>query len=484
MTPNRAVARAAARVQRITKRWPVTLCDSVGDITPGFSAAVPGEPGMVYCVMPDGSVMKAYNGRIGAATGKRAWAGYEPHNPNFFRILDFAASYSVPPGGGTAGVGVHHTNHEFPSWDVVYSQARQLMPLRVKAFGGMIVGVEPSPVWTTTGWMLSPSSTLDLAADIPVGGSRYALIYLNADGVLARRLGAVRLVLAGPLTYADIPVAQLGERALAAVMLYAGQTAIVETLVQRDVVDLRFAGAWAGAGPDGWVAAGETWTYVSADGPTGVFSVPADVTTKYQAGQRVKYTQTTPKYGIITAVGAFGAGVTPITIYGGTDYTLANAAITSPLYSIVKAPLGFPMSPAKWTETFTDTSTRTQASPTAGIWYNVGSLQLSIPIGVWNVEYLAQVKSSKSAATQLDAKLTLSTANNSESDIAMSAYFVTGGASGTLILEAKAHMSRLLALAAKTTYYLNMLTGTAGTASIIINGANTTTIIRAVSAYL
>lgn len=92
----------------------------------------------------------------------------------------------------------------------------------------------------------------------------------------------------------------------------------------------------SGAAADGWVDASETWTYSSADGPTGVFTVAADVTGKYSPGMRVKLTQTTVKYFIITAVSTFTGGNTTITVYGGTDYTLANAAISANYYSTAR----------------------------------------------------------------------------------------------------------------------------------------------------
>lgn len=231
----------------------------------------------------------------------------------------------------------------------------------------------------------------------------------------------------------------------------------------------------------GWIAA-EAWTYVSADGPTGVFNVGSDVTGKYQIGMRVKYTQTTVKYGIITNVGAFSGGNTPITIYGGTDYTLANAAITLPYFSWAKAPQGMNIDPAKWTLTFTDTTSRSQSSPVAGTWYNIGSLQLDIHIGVWNVEYFCDVRVTKSSATVIDSEVTLSTANNSETDKKMSDYASTGGASGTQVNERSAHRRMMLTLTSKTTYFLNMLSSTTP-ASVAISG-DPTTIIRAICALL
>lgn len=94
----------------------------------------------------------------------------------------------------------------------------------------------------------------------------------------------------------------------------------------------------------GWIGDPNTWTYSSADAPTFVASVNADVTGILSEGMRIKLTQTTAKYFIVTAVAAFSGGATLITLYGGTDYVLANAAITAPAYSSAYAPLGFPRS--------------------------------------------------------------------------------------------------------------------------------------------
>ena len=51
---------------------------------------------------------------------------------------------------------------------------------------------------------------------------------------------------------------------------------------------------------------------------------------------------TVQKYALITAVAPYAAGVTPITIWGGTDYSLQNAAISNPYYATVSQPFGFP----------------------------------------------------------------------------------------------------------------------------------------------
>ena len=54
-------------------------------------------------------------------------------------------------------------------------------------------------------------------------------------------------------------------------------------------------------------------------------------------GDRIKWTQTTVKYGVIIAVAD-----TLLTIAVNTDYTVANAAITLNYYSHEASPIGYP----------------------------------------------------------------------------------------------------------------------------------------------
>ena len=228
---------------------------------------------------------------------------------------------------------------------------------------------------------------------------------------------------------------------------------------------------------DGWIAAGETWTYASADDPTYTFTISGvDLTTKYYPGMRVKLTQTTAKYFIITKV-AFSTDTT-ITIYGGTDYDLANAAITSPYYSNSKVPAGFPLDPTKWTVEVTDTSGRSQASAVSGTWYNLGSVSITIPIGSWWTEYSVIILHDSSSQRQL--RVTLSTANNSQSDADFTvAVSITG-----VYESVSAYKRKCLSLTSKTAYYLNTGCFVAGTPTIFNSNDVQKLIIRAVCAYL
>ena len=173
---------------------------------------------------------------------------------------------------------------------------------------------------------------------------------------------------------------------------------------------------------------------------------------------------------------------TTLTVYGGTDYTLANAAISLNYYSHQKAPLGFPISPAKWQQTLSSTTSRSTSTPTQNTWYNAESLV--IPIGVWKVNYYVMFECYDTTATDIDAQSTLSTTNNGETDTDFRASFYMTLPSGNPDIFIPASKDKFLVLAAKTTYYLNYRTTLAGIAAVAIRGDRMTTVINAVCAYL
>jgi hypothetical protein len=235
----------------------------------------------------------------------------------------------------------------------------------------------------------------------------------------------------------------------------------------------------------GWIEANETWTYASADDPTFTLTISGDKTSKYSAGMRVKLTQTTDKFFIITKV-AYSSPNTTLTLYGGTDYDLANATITTPYYSPDKAPQGFPLDPAKWTVSYTDTSSRTQSSPTQSTWYNLNTAKVDIPIGVWDVSYfVAAAVSNSTPVGQLGIRTTLSTANNSESDAQFTDYGVYQLDSALIRnFQLNAHRRKTLTLTSKTSYYLNTVTDYASQTTLYNEGNGTPTMIRAICALL
>lgn len=110
---------------------------------------------------------------------------------------------------------------------------------------------------------------------------------------------------------------------------------------------------------DGWIPASETWTYASAS----TITVPSGAVSKYKKGDKIKWTQTTVKYGTIVAVAD-----TLLTIQVNTDYTVANSAISANYYSHALSPIGFPGYFNIGTPTFTSTGTAFSNQPTSHNW--------------------------------------------------------------------------------------------------------------------
>ncbi len=274
-----------------------------------------------------------------------------------------------------------------------------------------------------------------------------------------------------------------GSTALTGAVTLTGGTNVTLTQSGQDISIAASGGAAAGI--DGWVSSAVSLTYSSVDGATGVVTTGSSLVGTVPVGARVKFDQTTTKYFIVTAVDA-----TTLTFWGGTDYTLANAAISNFSYSTAKVPVGFNPDPAKWTVETTNTGNNSQSSPTSGTWYNPGSISISVPIGCWFLSYEAAIGANRSSGGNATVKATLSTANNSESDTSLSMIVlviitVSVGATISQIFPIiSVHKGRTLTVASKTSYFLNVSPTASGMGSVDIRGDVAPAVIRAICAYL
>jgi hypothetical protein len=272
-------------------------------------------------------------------------------------------------------------------------------------------------------------------------------------------------------------------------LYYASAASTPAALAHGNANDYLISGGHA-ANPswlanDGWIPAGETWTYASASDPEFTFTVTGNVTAKYEAGMRVKLTQSASvRYFIITKVAEAG-GNTTITIYGGTDYDLANAVISANFYSYAKKPLGFPISPAKWTVTATDTSDRSQVPAAATTWYNLTGASINIPLGVWHVRYSVAARVARTG-TAAEVRATLSDATNTELPNGYWTAVLRRYHNDSLAMDTTATLARCgtLDLSAADTYYLNLYSAHAADGLYSDNSARHEMVIEAVCAYL
>jgi hypothetical protein len=267
------------------------------------------------------------------------------------------------------------------------------------------------------------------------------------------------------------------------------------------VVGPFIASVGASIPPSGWISATEGWTYVSTDNPTGIFDATGDKRTVYQAGQRIVLTNDgNTIYGIITNVNqTLQSGNTRITFLHEINpasptaalHLMASAAITATSYSPVKCPFGFPMDPTHWTLRVTDVTSRSVASGNQNTWYNPNAAdQIVGHIGLWRLRYQVAFGSAKPNVTDQDVFVTLSTANNSESDLDFTAHvYISAGAAGGAAgyVEQTVYRSKVVALAAKTTLYLNLKSGRASTMGLYLNSISNSfspMILEAECAYL
>lgn len=239
----------------------------------------------------------------------------------------------------------------------------------------------------------------------------------------------------------------------------------------------------------GWMPINATLTYSSADDPIYVISSNADLSSEIQVGDKVKFTNnSTTFYGIINALGSWSGSAQLITLHGGTDYDVANSAITAPYYSKAASPQGFPTSPAKWSYTaVNDANDHYKTSPTATTLYGGlndyttgADITFDAPIGLWKPR-LACSLSMQNASARSGVKVAISTGNNSISDPAL-----TASCSGYDNLTVPVYKEfSPLAVASKTTYYVLITTPDTGVDKIALWGSTfSPTVITLVSAYL
>lgn len=103
---------------------------------------------------------------------------------------------------------------------------------------------------------------------------------------------------------------------------------------------ISITGSGSVASADGWVDdSSETWTYSSST----AFTISgSDLTAQFSPGTRIKLTQSaTVKYFVVSS-SSFASSTTTVNITGGSDYTLANSAISANFHSYEANPQGYP----------------------------------------------------------------------------------------------------------------------------------------------
>jgi hypothetical protein len=233
----------------------------------------------------------------------------------------------------------------------------------------------------------------------------------------------------------------------------------------------------------GWISAvEEKWTFDSDDDPTYTLTISGDLTWKYCRGQRVRLQQAggAIKYFIITNV-SYSSPNTMLTLYGGTDYDLADSLIIEPYFSAAKAPYGFPLDEEKWTVKVVDSNVYAQANPVTNQWYNLGNLSIVVPIGQWRLKYSFCLTVRRPTGNWVFAHCALSTSTTSASDPELQ---LGEGFSPVTDCHLNAAQDMPKTLPSKTVYYLISRVIVGGETSLEAYGYHQANILKAVCAYL
>lgn len=305
-------------VERRTTTTPGVLGDGTGRVT------VPGAPGYVYVRLGNERLpMKARNTRVANIAGLPVRLGKTIGGTLYIEGTDAAALIAAELTENPE-VGAHAENHGPGGSDPVWLATSQIINGLVYAYNGFTIKVNP-------GWALIDNlavkitgTSIDLTGDVPVTGALYALVRVDSSGLIDVIDGTPMTSIAD-LTAAAIPEVADGYVALAAVRLYAGQTALSKTTADPDVLDLRFAPRTGGGGAGTQTFLALTDTPASYVGQAGKFTkVNTEETAIEFVDPQAVTGETTVLVGVKlvdTTVGAAGAASIASGALSLTDYT-------------------------------------------------------------------------------------------------------------------------------------------------------------------
>lgn len=196
----------------------------------------------VLCVAANVPLIAGYR----VTVGKLPWMTQDQVLwPGDFRVDGVSPTDAAMQSGTTAGyspVAGRAINYQYLGLDPIYINLRQWTPLGVYPLdnASMSIRIMDGQIPRPGGTIFVYSQVVDLTSHVPVSGARYALVSIDSTGAVVITDGAVNAGGFAALTAADIPATPAGNWRSAAVVLYSGQTALVETNAEIDFYDLRY----------------------------------------------------------------------------------------------------------------------------------------------------------------------------------------------------------------------------------------------------
>lgn len=189
-----------------------------------------GEPGEYWARQYNGREIKVINSiSIAPVFDTRVLVSRSRHQPTVWRITETLEDFLSPISAGR--VAFHHEQHEENGSDRLALDRKQIKQLSARAAGGFTVQIYGGAVQTSEGIILVNNEILNFSSFTVTEGAIYVSIEADSNGDLSLNDGAP---FASPNagTAADIPAPASGKYALAYVLLYEGQTAIIDNNIK------------------------------------------------------------------------------------------------------------------------------------------------------------------------------------------------------------------------------------------------------------
>lgn len=230
---------------------PIVLPGQLGD---GYGQlAVPGRPNFFYCRISGRSEV-VYNDRVDAQNDLMVDVGRDTimgaETPGIFKVL--SSRSNAPAGtsaiveGGFAPASRYEIFEPGGGQDPIFSQLRQIMPLRVGPWDALLVQIWYGIVPTGSTDVFIPFQTIDMEPYIPTTTGKSALVLITIDDIGAVVATKGNEFSTTAITTEDQFLAQIPADPddtvyrSAAVRVYYGQTEVQEGRVSSDIRDLRW----------------------------------------------------------------------------------------------------------------------------------------------------------------------------------------------------------------------------------------------------
>lgn len=244
-----AFKRFGKQYQGVMEWWPAFAGDGQGNVNTSqanwYLARYPLQSSPTHEVFCD---------KMNLVDNLRIIVGYTAYHPNRVEVIDVADQRTevvdpndnpINPGQiGYNRVPLHWANHQYLGSDQGYVNWRQITPLGVFPTNPPTLSVQVYAGYIPRAGtnVFVNSQVVNLVAHVPTTGSdaRYVLISYDSTGTAVVTDGTINSLGFNALAETDIPATPAGNWRSCAIVLYTGQTAIVENRNEIDFYDLRF----------------------------------------------------------------------------------------------------------------------------------------------------------------------------------------------------------------------------------------------------